>query len=94
MAVLILKAAELAYYLDALGLDKVLVREIFKEINKIKDLRNEAAHGGEILPYEKAKKAQDVVYIHSPNPDPTIDIDAKSLAAACHNMVGKIYNLF
>lgn len=88
------KAAELAYYLDALGLDKVLVREIFKEINKIKDLRNEAAHGGEILPYEKAKKAQDVVYIHSPNPDPTIDIDAKSLAAACHNMVGKIYNLF
>lgn len=88
------KATEIAKYLDILSLDKSKVCQIFKEIQKVAILRNEAAHGGEILPHEKAKKAQDVTYIHNPNPDPTIDIDAKCTAATCHNLIDEIFELF
>lgn len=88
------KSTEIASYLDTLSLDKAKVCQIFKSVNKVAVLRNEAAHGGEILPNEKAKKAQDVTYIHNPNPDLTIDIDAKCTAVTCHNLIGEIFDLF
>ena len=87
-------SVKIAEYLDVLSIDKIRARNIFKHLNHVKELRNEAAHGGTILPNEKAKKAQDVTYIHTPNPDPDINIDDKCIAVTCHNLISEIFELF
>jgi len=67
---------------------------IFSEIFKVSALRNEAAHGGETLCIERAKKAQDVTYVHIPSPDPSINTDSLSLLVTCKNLITEILNLF
>ena len=86
--------SQLNQYLIDISINAMDVSRIFGEVIRISVLRNEAAHGGEVLPKERAMKAQDVTYIHIPSPDPTIDTDSLSAAATCVNMIMEILNLF
>jgi len=82
---------QIGKFLDDLQIDKIVTQNIGKMIFEIKDLRNEAAHGGEVLDVIKAKKAQDVSYIHHPYPDPQCRIN---MADNCHKLILNIMNLF
>ena len=60
-------------------------------ILETKDLRNEAAHGKDLLDINRAKKAQDVSFIHEPSPDVVCQI---GLADNCHKLIIEILELF
>lgn len=68
-------------YLKGMSLSLADARKFVKKLNDIRDLRNEAAHGGENLDIDRARKAQDVSYIHYPTRDQKCKI---KIADECH----------
>lgn len=85
------KYIQIGNYLSDIKANKVKVRDIGKYLFSMKNLRNDAAHGGNRLDINKARKAQDVVYKHKPLSDQSIII---SETDECHKLLILIMELF
>ena len=71
----------IAEYIQTMSLSMNEACEFGRKLFEIKDLRNESAHGGNNLDINKARKAQDVSYIHLPKKDQLCRIN---IADQCH----------
>ena len=82
---------QLVNSLNSLGLNVRVVKDIGRKIYEMRELRNEAAHGGKLLDIVRARKAQDVTFIHTPNVDTLTQIN---IADQCHELIIKLLKLF
>lgn len=82
---------QVGYYINSLSLNMLDARNIGKKIYDIRELRNEAAHGRSPLDINRARKAQDVTFIHTPNPDPLCQIN---IADQCHEVIIELLRWF
>lgn len=85
------KYVKIGQYLNNLSLDAIKAQDIGNKLFEVRELRNESAHGGNVLGINRARKAQDVTYIHNPNPDNACQIN---IADQCHKLIISILNWF
>ena len=80
-------------YIDDLRCRMDRIALICESLDEVRELRNQSAHGEEILEIGYAKKAQDASFIHLPNPDTSI---ARNIATItnCHNLIGELLKWF
>lgn len=85
------KFAQIGDYINSLSLNIADVKNVSEKIYDIRKLRNEAAHGGSLLDINRAKKAQDVTFLHTPNPDSLCQIN---IADQCHELIIELLQLY